>query len=169
RGGWQSAPRRADGSARASNTSLAAAIAATGGACQGALRSWSPLTRPEGADVTFGVLNPKATKGQQIAMRYVPTAAEDVTVKAGFVPAGTPEARIPALLSDAGRVDANRKPPRTATGKATATAQMFAVVLSAVTNAERTAVFTSASAKAAPAKAKPKPKKKAKPKRKKGK
>jgi len=158
RGGWQSAPRRADGSARPSNASLAAAIAATGGACQGTLRSWSPLTRPEGADVTFGVLNAKATKGQRIALRYVPTAAEDVTVKAGFVPAGTPEARIPALLADAGRVDANRKPPRTASGTATATAQMFAVVLSAVTNAERTAVFTSAPVKAAPAKAKPKKK-----------
>ncbi|HEX4930649.1 MAG TPA: hypothetical protein VFV62_08050, partial [Gaiellaceae bacterium] len=92
RAGWQSALRRADGSARASNAAFAAAIAATGGSCQGAMRTWAPLTKPDGATVSFGVLNAKAKKGQQLVMRYIATAAEDVTVKAGFVPASTPAA-----------------------------------------------------------------------------
>ena len=166
RGGWQSAPRRADGSARASNAALAAAIAATGGSCQGAMRTWQPLTEPDGAAVTFGALNKKAKKGKRIVMRYTPTAAEDVTVKAGFVPVGTPAARISDLLADAGRVDSKRKPPRTANGKATGTAQMFAVALFSVTNAQRTAVFTSESGKLGPGKATTKqPKANAKPKK----
>ena len=164
RGGWQSAPRRTDGSARASNAALTAAIAATGGFCQGATRSWSPLTRPDGAAVSFGVLNKNAKKGERIVMRYVPTAAEDVTVKAGFVPASASRARIPALLANAGSVEANRRPPRTGSGKATVTAQMFAVALSAVTNPARVAVFTSPAAKAASPAAKTKPKSKPKPK-----
>ena len=160
RGGWQSAPRRADGSARPANAALAAAIAATGGQCQGTLRSWSPLRGPDGASVEFGTLNAKATKGQKLVVRYTPTAAEDVTVKAGFVPASTPAARIPALLADAGRVDANRRPPRTANGTAGA-AQVFAVALSAALNPERTTVFTTPATKAAaPA---PKPAKPTKP------
>jgi hypothetical protein len=169
RAGWQSALRRADGAARASNASVAAAIAATGGQCQGALRSWTPLTAPEGAGVSFGTLNKKAVKGSKIVMQYVPTASEDVTVKAGFVPASTPNGQVAALLADAGTVDAYRKPPRTANGVVGAAPQKFAVVLSAAMNPARSAVFASeptaapAKAKAKPA-AKPKPKAKAKPK-----
>ena len=163
RGGWQAAPRRADGSARASNAALAAAIAATGGRCQGALRSWSPLTAPEGASVEFGVLNGKASKGKKVVARFVPTASEDVTVKAGFVPASTPASRIPALLQDAGTVEANRKPPKTATATAGA-AQVLAVVLSAAMNPARTAVFKSEVLKAATTATTGKPKPTAKPK-----
>ncbi|HEX4929700.1 MAG TPA: hypothetical protein VFV62_03250, partial [Gaiellaceae bacterium] len=142
----------------ASNAAFAAAIAATGGSCQGAMRTWAPLTKPDRATVSVGVLNARAKKGQQLVMRYIATAAEDVTVKAGFVPASTPAARIPALLTSAGVVDAYRLPPRTATGPATKTAQLFAVALSAVTNPKRVAVFTSPVTKAAPA-AKPPAKK----------
>ena len=160
RAGWQSALRRADGTARASDASVAAAIAATGGQCQGTLRSWSPLATPDGADVSFGTLNAKAVKGNRVVMRYVPTASEDVTVKAGFVPAATPSSQVAALLADAGTVDAYRKPPRTITGVVGAGPQKFAVLLSAAMNPARTALFvseaTGPTAKAAP-KAKPKP------------
>jgi hypothetical protein len=163
RGGWQSALRRADGSERPANAAVRSAIAA---GCTTGMRSWSPLTRPEGAAVEFAPVNPKA-KGRTLVVRYTPTAAEDVTVKAGVVPAATPRAQIPALLADAGRVEAKRRPPRTATGTLSPTPQVLAVVLSAATNPARTAVFTSPSFKTAAAaqslKAKPGFAKKPKP------
>ena len=158
--GWQSALRRTDGTERASNGAVAAAIAATGGQCQGAMRSWSPLARPEGAAVSFEKVAPKA-KGSTVA-RYTPFAAEDVLVKAGFVPASTPESRIPALLEDAGRVEAFRRPPSSRSGLASSVPQVFAVSLAAALNPARVAVFKTPLFKTVPAKAakplKPKPK-----------
>ena len=152
RAGWQSALRRADGSERPANAAVASAI---GAGCTSGLRSWSPLTKPEGAAVEFAAVNAKA-KGQKLVVRYTPTAGEDVTVRAGFVPASTPKAQIPGLLADAGRVDANRRPPRTANATVSAAPQVLAVVLSAALNPSRAAVFTSPAFKAAPtAKAKP--------------
>jgi hypothetical protein len=139
RAGWQSALRRADGSERPANAAVAAAIAA---GCTTGMRSWTPLGRPEGAAVEFAAVNAKS-KGQRLVVRYTPTAGEDVTVKAGVVPAATPKAQIPALLADAGRVDANRRPPRTANATVSATPQMLAVVLAASVNPTRAAVFTS--------------------------
>ena len=115
--------------------------------CTTGLRTWSPLTQPEGAAVEFAAINPKA-KGRTLVVRYTPTAAEDVTVKAGFVPASTPKAQIPARLEDAGRVDAKRRPPRTATVTVSAAPQVLAVVLSATMNPARAAVFTSPAFKA---------------------
>ena len=163
RAGWQSALRRVDGSERPAHAAVASAIAA---GCAGGTRTWSPLTKPDGAAVEFSRVNAKA-KGRKIVVRYVPTASEDVTVKAGFVPAGTPAAQIPGLLADAGRVDARRKPPRTASRTVTASKQVLAVALSAALNPSRTAVFTSdpfaapAPKAAKPAKGKAKPKGKA--------
>jgi hypothetical protein len=151
RTGWQSALRRVDGTERAANAAVASAIAA---GCTGGVRRWSPLARPEGAAVEFGAIAPKA-RGAKLVVRYTPTAAEDVVVRAGFVPAGTPTARIPALLRDAGRVEAYRRPPRTATATVGAGAQVLAVSLSAALSPSRTAVFTSDPFKGAPAKAKP--------------
>jgi hypothetical protein len=159
RAGWQSALRRVDGSERPAHAAVASAIAA---GCTGGTRGWSPSTKPEGVGVAFSRIDAKA-KGQRIVVRYVPTAAEDVTVKAGFVAAGTPAAQIPGLLADAGRVDAKRKPSRTATGTVTASRRVLAVVLSAALNPSRAAVFTSKPFDAAaPAKAKPKQKAKLK-------
>jgi hypothetical protein len=155
RSGWQSALRRVDGSERASSAAVAAAISA---GCTTGMRSWSPLTAPEGAAVEFGAISPKARTGQSIAVRYTPTAGEDVTVKAGFVPASTPRSRLAALLADAGRVDANRRPPRSATARIGPTAQVLAVVLSSAINPARAAVFTSREVKAELATAKAKPK-----------
>ena len=163
RAGWQSALRRVDGSERASNAAVASAIAQ---GCTTGIRSWTSLTKPEGADVEFLPVATKA-KGARVLVRYVPTAGEDVIVRAGLVPASTPKAQIAGLLEDAGRVDANRRPPRTTTVAVDATPQVFAVALSAAMNPERTAVFTSAPIRAlaaAPAKAKPKAKAKAAPK-----
>jgi hypothetical protein len=152
RAGWQSALRRADGSERPANAAVASAIA---DGCTSGLRRWSPLAKPEGAAVAFAAVNAK-TKGQKLVVRYTPTAGEDVTVRAGFVPASTPKAQIPRLLADAGRVDANRRPPRTATAIVSAAPQVLAVVLSATLNPARAAVFTSPAFKAAAAKPKPK-------------
>jgi hypothetical protein len=84
------------------------------------------------------------------------------------VPASTPRGKLAGLLADAGRVDANRRPPRTATGKASSGKQMLAVVLASSLNPFRTAVFTSAPFAGGPVTAKAKPgsplKLKAKPK-----
>ncbi|MGH3072579.1 MAG: hypothetical protein ACRDNB_09975 [Gaiellaceae bacterium] len=170
RAGWQSALRRADGSERAANATVASAIAA---GCTTGTRSWTPLAKPEGAAVEFGAIGAKA-KGKKLVVRYTPTAGEDVTVKAGFVPASTPKAKIPGLLAAAGRVDANRRPPRTATATVTTAPQVLAVVLSAALNPDRAAVFTSpavrsVAAPAAKSKAKTKAKAKAKPRAKAGK
>ena len=157
RAGWQSALRRVDGSERPANAAVSSAIAA---GCTTGLRHWTPLTKPDGAAVEFASIAPKG-KGTRVTMRYIPTAAEDVTIRSGFVPASTPKAQIPRLLADAGRVDANRRPPRTAGTTVSATPQVLAVALSAAMNPERIAVFTSAPVKATAArvtkpKAKPK-------------
>jgi hypothetical protein len=142
RSGWQSAPRRADGSPRPANDALAAAIAETGGQCGWGLRGWTPRTKPEGAAVTFARVS---TLQGATVIRYVPTAKEDVLVKAGFVPASTPEERIPTLLRDAGRVDANRRPPRTGSCRVVRTPQVFAVTLTSALNPSRVAMFRSRS------------------------
>jgi hypothetical protein len=152
RAGWQSALRRVDGSERAANAAVTAAIAA---GCTSGIRSWTPLAKPEGADVEFASIASKA-KGAKVLVRYTPTAGEDVTVRAGLVPASTPKAQIARLLGEAGRVDANRRPPRTATVTVAATPQVFAVALSAAMNLERTAVFTSPPIRAAASKPAPK-------------
>ena len=167
RAGWQSALRRADGSERPANAAVASAIAA---GCTTGIRSWSPLAKPEGAAVEFSAVNAKS-KGQKLVVRYTPTAREDVTVKAGFVPASTRKALIPGLLADAGRVDANRRPPRTANATVSSDPQVLAVVLAATMNSSRAVVFTSPAFKAADApaaaKTKSKPAKKKPVKRKK--
>ena len=144
RAGWQSALRRVDGSERPANAAVASAIA-TG--CTTGFRTWTPLTKPESAAVEFAAVASKA-KGARITLRYTPTAAEDVTVKAGFVPASTPKARIARLLGEAGRVDANRRPPRTANATVSPSPQVLAVVLTAALNPSRVAVFTSPAFKA---------------------
>jgi len=141
--GWQSALRRADGTERASNGAVTAAIAETGGQCQGLLRSWTPLRKPEGAAVSFARISPRAKTANVVA--FTPFAAEDVLVRTGFVPASTPEARIHALLKSAGRLDANRRPPLTGTGRPSPVPQVFAVSLAATLNPARVAVFKSRS------------------------
>ena len=159
--GWQSALRRIDGSERASNAAVKAAIAATGGQCQGALRTWTPLTRPDGAAVTFPAL--KGVKAGKGTFSFAPTASEDVTVKAGIVPASTPAAKIPALLADAGSFDAHRRPAVKIAATPRTGPQVLAVLLAAELNPKRVALFTSPSFTAGAPKAQPtKAKKKAK-------
>jgi hypothetical protein len=143
RSGWQAAPRRADGSPRPANGALATAIAETGGQCPWGLRVWTPLVKPERAAVSFQRMASNLKSSRVI--RYTPTAGEDVLVRAGFVAAATPVERIPYLLRDAGRVDANRRPPRIATGRVLRTPQVLAVTLTAAMNPNRVAVFRSPS------------------------
>ncbi|HWG55648.1 MAG TPA: hypothetical protein VNT58_03905 [Gaiellaceae bacterium] len=166
RGGWQSALRRADGSERASNAAVAAAISATGGSCQGQLRTWSPLSRPDGAAVTFSGAPKSKGKGKARSFGFVATASEDVTVKAGVVPASTPKDKIAALLADAGTIEAKRNPPKSVSATASASQNVVAVLLSAKLNPSRTALFLSppfaGDTTGAPAKAKPKAKAKKK-------
>jgi len=140
--GWQSALRRADGSERASNAAVAAAIAETGGECLGLVRGWRPLLKPEGAAVTF-----KRDAGMRAGVRtlsFTPTAAEDVTVTAAIVPATTPGNRVVDLLGDAGSVNANRRPELTVSGRLAARkSYVLAVALASRANGDRVSIFKS--------------------------
>lgn len=139
--GWQSALRRIDGSPRPSNAAVQAAIAATGGRCQGMLRTWRPLKRPDGASVSFDRF--RSVKAGLRGFGFRPTAAEDVTVRAGLVPAGTPAARIPALLREVGTAEANRRPPLKLVARPGNGRQVLAVAIAARLNPDRVSVFTS--------------------------
>jgi len=140
--GWQAALRRNDGSERASNAAVAAAIAETGGECQGLMRSWRPLAKPAGAAVVF-----KPSTGLRAGLRslsFVPTAAEDVTVTAGIVPAGTPAGEIDGLLGKAGSAVANRRAELTVGGTLAGRKRyVLAVALAATLNPERVSIFKS--------------------------
>jgi hypothetical protein len=153
RGGWQAALRRADGTARPAEAAVAAAIESTGGTCRGLLRRWSPLLRPDRAAVEFkAIRNVKAMRKH--AFSFVATAAEDVTVRVGLVPARTPAARIGTLLANAGSADAYRRPPKKHFATARAGPTMLAVQLTAKLNPARRALFLSPPFTVAPA---PKP------------
>ena len=100
-GGWQSALRRVDGSARPSHDAVATAIAATGGRCKGKFRTWSPLSRPEAARVKFGPFE-RVEANTRRRFWFTATAAEDITVRAGLMPARAPLARASTFLRPAG-------------------------------------------------------------------
>jgi len=141
-GGWQSALRRVDGTARPAHRAVAAAIAATGGRCGGKLRRWTPLRRPERATVKFG-----AFKGVQAGASrrfwFKVTAAEDVVVRAGLVPARTPLTRIPSFLRPAGSVNAYRRPPLKVAARPGSGRQVLVVSVAAKLNQRRVAIFRS--------------------------
>jgi hypothetical protein len=66
-----------------------------------------------------------------------------VTVKAGLVPAGTPAARIPTLLRNAGSLLAYRKRPSSVVATPQAGRRVLAVLLTAQMNPTRVALFRS--------------------------
>ncbi|MBA2333284.1 MAG: hypothetical protein H0V94_10905 [Actinobacteria bacterium] len=140
--GWQSALRRNDGSARASNAAVAAAIAETGGECRGLPRSWSPLRKPVGAAVVF-----KPASGLRAGVRslgFVPTAAEDVLVTAGIVQAATPAGELVGLLGRAGSAVANRRSELAVSGALEGRKRyVLAVALTARSNPRRVSLFKS--------------------------
>jgi hypothetical protein len=143
RGGWQSALRRLDGTERPSHAAVTAAIETTGGTCQGPLRWWQPQRRPLGAAVSFPRLTGVKAKTHTL-FDVRARVNEDVTVKAGLVPAGTPAARIPELLSPLGSVLAHTKVPTSIVALApTPGRRVLAVLLTAKMNPTRVALFRS--------------------------
>lgn len=141
-GGWQSALRRVDGTARPSHAAVAAAIAETGGRCRGKLRRWSPLRRPDRAGVTFGAYA-QVEAGSSRRFWFKATAAEDVVVRAGLVPARTPLARIQTFLRAAGTVDAYRRPQLKVAATPGRGRQVLVVSVAAKLNPKRVAIFRS--------------------------
>jgi hypothetical protein len=121
---------------------VTAAIAATGGTCQGAQRSWLPRRQPIGARVSFSRYK-DVRAGTHQFFEYRATADEDVNVKAGLVPAGTPVARIPALLRSSGSLLAYRKRPTGVVALPRRGRCVLAVLLTAKMNAQRVALFRS--------------------------
>jgi hypothetical protein len=140
--GWQSALRRVDGSPRPAHETVAAAIAATGGRCAGRVRRWSPLRRPDDLVVAFGAFG-RVQANTVRRLRFTATAAEDVTVRAGLVPARTPLGRAAAFLRAAGTVHAYRRPPLHLTVRPTRGRRVLVVRVAAKLNPRRVAVFRS--------------------------
>ena len=141
-GGWQSALRRVDGTARPAHQAVAAAIAATGGRCRGKLRRWTPLRRPDRATVKFGAFK-GVQAGSSRRFWFKVTAAEDVVVRAGLVPARTPLTRIPPFLRPAGSVNAYRRPPLKVAARPSSGRQVLVVSVAAKLNPRRVAIFRS--------------------------
>lgn len=141
-GGWQSALRRVDGTARPAHKAVAAAIAATGGRCRGKLRRWTPLRRPDHATVKFGAFK-GVQAGSSRRFWFKVTAAEDVVVRAGLVPTRTPLTRIPAFLRPAGSVNAYRRPPLKVAARPSSGRQVLVVSVAAKLNPRRVTVFRS--------------------------
>ncbi|HWL32084.1 MAG TPA: hypothetical protein VNP89_00645 [Gaiellaceae bacterium] len=141
-GGWQSALRRVDGTARPAHKAVASAIAATGGRCRGKLRRWTPLRRPDRATVTFGEFK-GVQAGSSRRFWFKARAAEDVVVRAGLVPARTPLARIQTFLRPAGIVDAYRRPPLQVSARPGSGRQVLVVSVAAKLNPRRVSIFRS--------------------------
>ena len=149
RGGWQSALRRLDGTERPAHVSVTDAIAATGGACAGGMRSWRPRRVPAEARVSF-----MPSKGVRARIPrvfdFTVHVNEDVTVTAGLVPAGTPAARIPRLLGNAGSAVAYKKTPKSIVARPRAGRFILAVAVAAKMNPSRVSVFRSPAFAVAP-------------------
>ena len=140
--GWQAALRRTDGSERASHAAVAAAIAETGGECWGPPRTWQPLRKPERAAVTF--TGSTGIRAGTRRLSFVPTAAEDVTVTAGIVPASVSDDALPALLTKVGTADPKRRIELGVTGRLAARrSYTVAVTLASRLNPERVSTFRS--------------------------
>jgi hypothetical protein len=141
-GGWQSALRRVDGTARPAHKAVAAAIAATGGRCRGKLRRWTPLRRPDAARVEFGAFK-GVHAGASRRFWFKATAAEDIVVRAGLVPARTPLARIQTFLRAAGTVNAYRRPLLKVAARPQSGRQVLVVSVAAKLSPRRVAIFRS--------------------------
>jgi hypothetical protein len=154
RGGWQSALRRLDGTERPAHARVAEAIAATGGACQGGLRSWQPRREPLALRVSFPAVRGVRAKTHRL-FDFAVTANEDVTVAAGLVPAGTPETRIPSLLGKARPMVAYGNKPKSIVAVPRAGRFVLALVVTATMNPTRSALFRSPAFTVAPALGRP--------------
>jgi hypothetical protein len=142
--GWQSALRRVDGSARPAHAAVAAAIAATEGRCLGPLRRWKPLRMPDTPTLRFPRLG-RLQANVRRTLTFRVTAAEDIVVRVGLMPARTPLARSAAYLRPAGRVNAYRRPPVRVTVRPRAGRHVLVVRVAATLNPRRVALFRSPS------------------------
>jgi hypothetical protein len=178
RGAWQSALRRADGSERPAHAAVAGAIAATGGRCQGAMRSWSPARGVIGASVDFGSLSKPSVLTRR-AWGFRATAQEDATYRAGIFRRGTSSQTIGRALASgrasvrevSGTIKSRFVPAvRFPAGKLGPGSYVYAIRMAAKLNAERVSVFVSrpfqvGAGTQAKTKAKAKAKKTSKPKK----
>jgi hypothetical protein len=131
-----------DGTARPAHAAVAAAIAATGGRCHGKLRRWTPLRRPDAAKVRFGAFK-GVQAGSSRRFWFKATAAEDIVVRAGLVPARTPLARIQTFLRAAGTVNAYRRPLLKIAARPRSGRQVLVVSVAARLSPRRVAIFRS--------------------------
>jgi hypothetical protein len=155
RGGWQSALRRLDGTERASHAAVTAAIAATGGTCNGFLRWWQPQRRPLGAAVSFLPTKRVQAKTHNL-FEFRVRVTEDVSMKAGLVPAGTPASLIPDLLGGNRATLAYTKEPKSfVVVPQRAGRVVLAVLLTAKMNPTRAALFQSPAFAVGPAPLRP--------------
>jgi hypothetical protein len=79
---WQAGLLRADGSPRPSFGAVRAAIAQTGGRCQGRMRSWRHATKVSRARVRFP--RKRAFPARRLTLALVANAEEDAVVDAGL-------------------------------------------------------------------------------------
>jgi hypothetical protein len=154
RGAWQSALRRVDGTERPAHAAVTAAIAATGGVCQGQLRWWQPRRAPLGARVSFSRITGVRAKTPRL-FDFTVSANEDVTVTAGLVPVGTPAARVAGLLGNAGSLLAYGKQPKSIVAVPRTGRFVLAVLVGAKMNSTRVALFRSPAFRVAPALGRP--------------
>jgi hypothetical protein len=154
RGGWQSALRRLDGTERPAHARVTDAIAATGGACQSQMRWWQPRREPLGVKISFSSIKGVRAKAPRL-FDFAASVKEDVTMKAGLVPAGTPAARIPALLGNVGSLIAYRKSPKSIVAVARTGRFVLAVQIAAKMNPARVSLFRSPAFTVAPALGRP--------------
>jgi hypothetical protein len=147
--GWQSALRRVDGSERASNASVAAAIAESG--CRGAQSSWSPARQVLGAAAEFGDAG-KSAPAKRRAWNFTATALEDATYTAGIFAAGTSTSEIgrglastrAAIVTATGTIKARFKPRVTfAPTTLPEGSYVYAIRMAAWANADRETVLVS--------------------------
>ncbi len=148
--GFQAGLRWVDGSARAADEAVRAAVAETGGKCSGKERSWTHATSVIGAKADFGKLGSKS--GKQKAWNFKAYAEEDANYKAGVFAASTKadqngrelvSVRAP-VLSVTGLVKAYFTPlVKLPTQSLAPGSYVYAIRLSAWANPSRASVFVS--------------------------
>jgi hypothetical protein len=152
---FQAGLYRVDGTVRPAHDAVRGAIAATGGRCAGAPRSWRHTTAVVGAGAAFGDLS-RTRSHRQKAWGFNLTAAEEATFRAGIVPvesSGPGRDEISRQLQSTrlaaraeGTIRAGWTPrvefPR---GTLAPGRYVYAAELAATMNPERTSVFVSKS------------------------
>ena len=144
---YQGGAIRADGSLRPSYSSIAAAIAETGGRCLGNPVVWRHATTVIGGSADFGSLAPRPRKGRYWAL--LAKAGEEYSYRAGIyrVPAKgrlSQALRAPAVLEQAGSGAANRgRLVRFERKRLRPGSYVYTIRMTAAMNPERSSSFVS--------------------------